>query len=914
MPKRVSVFFCIFLLLLFVISSFGIHSVIGARSNKRPVADAGGAYFGTEGVAISFDGSGSYDSNGIIVSWLWDFGDGESSTEQNPTHVYAQDGTYSVSLLVTDDDDATGEDMTYVEVADVDPVADFVASPVSGIEPLSVTFRDLSTSYDGISSWLWDFGDGESSTEQNPTHVYAQDGTYSVSLLVTDDDDETDEDMTYVEVADVDPVADFVASPVSGIEPLSVTFRDLSTSHDGVSSWLWDFGDGQISLEQNPTHVYAQGVYSVSLTVEEEDGDVNIETKQDIINVELRPNSYPVADFVIQSSVQFAINETISFTDHSSDNDGTIVSWFWNFGDSTTSAMQNPTHEYRYTGIYTVTLTVRDDDGATDSAARQITIHEITPPTTIHDYDGLWHNIDFSINLSATDDYSGVAETYYKINNDSVKNVSFDGQPRITINGANNSLEYWSLDNLGNEEAHHTLLGIKLDKTSPIADAGQDITVNEDTILMLDGKHSSDNIQITSYTWVLLDGTLKKLSGVTSQYIFNAPGEYTVTLIVVDAAQNSANSTVTITVVDVTDPVANAGDDKVIVEGTTATFDGLNSTDNVEIKSYIWSFVDGAPRTLVGVDPTYIFSSAGVYEVTLTVSDEQGNFAVDAVLVTVIDATWPAANAGADQIVLKDTLVCFDGSASSDNVGIVSYVWSFADGEIQFLYGVDSKYCFGTSGVYVVTLTVSDAEGHSSNDTVSVIVRDNAAPTIDVENFAPIVEDIPVSFVVSTSNENVGIVNYSWVFGDGTVENTSVPSVVHIFDESGNYTVELTVIDITGNVDSAVISVVVYRDTDGDLLADYLDEDDDADGMPDTWELFHELNTTDASDAILDRDGDGVSNLEEYQRNTSPEVYTFGGYSLADILTASLVLSIICFVLFYAGFFAWVSRQFNLRK
>jgi PKD repeat protein len=830
MPKRVSVFFCIFLLLLFVISSFGIHSVIGARSNKRPVADAGGAYFGTEGVAISFDGSGSYDSNGIIVSWLWDFGDGESSTEQNPIHVYAQDGAFSVSLLVTDDDDATGEDMTYVEVADVDPVADFVASPVSGIEALSVTFRDL------------------------------------------------------------------------------------SASHDGVSSWLWDFGDGQISLEQNPTHVYAQGVYSVSLTVEEGDGDVNIETKQDIINVEARPNSYPVADFVIQSSVQFAINETISFTDYSSDNDGTIVSWFWNFGDSTTSAMQNPTHEYRYTGIYSVTLTVRDDDGATGTAARQITIHEITPPTTIHDYDGLWHNIDFSINLSATDDYSGVAETYYKINNDSIKNVSFDGQPRITINGANNSLEYWSLDNLGNEEAHYTLLGIKLDKTSPIADAGQDITVNEDTILMLDGKHSSDNIQITNYTWVLLDGTLKKLSGATSQYIFNAPGEYTVTLIVVDAAQNSANSTVTVTVVDVTAPVANAGDDKVIIEGTTATFDGLNSTDNVEIKSYIWSFVDGAPRTLVGVDPTYIFSSAGVYEVTLTVSDEQGNFAVDVVLVTVIDATWPVANAGADQIVLKDTLVCFDGSASSDNVGIVSYVWSFADGEVQFLYGVDSKYCFGASGVYVVTLTVLDAEGHSSNDTVSVIVRDNAAPTIDVENFAPIVEDIPVSFVASTSNENVGIVNYSWVFGDGTVENTSVPSVVHIFGESGNYTVELTVIDITGNVDSAVISVVVYRDNDGDLLADYLDEDDDADGMPDTWELFYELNTTDASDAILDRDGDGVSNLEEYQRNTSPEVFNVGGYSLADILTASLVLSVICFVLVYAGFFAWVSRQFNFRK
>ena len=159
--------------------------------NQLPVGDAGGPYIGSEGEEISFDGSGSYDNDGTIVSYLWDFGDGETSTEQNPIHVYAQDGNYDVWLTVTDDDYATDEEMTMTLVVDVDPVADFSASPISGTEPLPVELSDLSASYDMISSWLWDFGDGVTSTEQNPVHVFSE-GTYTVSLTVQEGDGDSD--------------------------------------------------------------------------------------------------------------------------------------------------------------------------------------------------------------------------------------------------------------------------------------------------------------------------------------------------------------------------------------------------------------------------------------------------------------------------------------------------------------------------------------------------------------------------------------------------------------------------------------------------------------------------------------------------------------------------------------------------
>jgi hypothetical protein len=101
---------------------------------------------------------------------------------------------------------------------------------------------------------------------------------------------------------------------------------------------------------------------------------------------------------------------------------------------------------------------------------------DVTPPTTIHDYDGLWHNTDITITLTATDEMSGVAETYYEINDGATKTLSIEGQPIIITEGANNKLEYWSIDNAGNEESHLILTGIKLDKTAPTGS----ITINND--------------------------------------------------------------------------------------------------------------------------------------------------------------------------------------------------------------------------------------------------------------------------------------------------------------------------------------------------------------------------------------------------------------------------------------------------
>lgn len=128
-----------------------------------------------------------------ITYWFWDFGDGTNSTEQNPIHTYEQDGNYTVSLTVTGDNTTITETKTnYIIVYDSEPTADFYGTPLFGAPPLTVQFYDLSMSYDGIVSRLWDFGDNTTSTEKDPKHTYTSEGIYTVTLIVTEVDGDTD--------------------------------------------------------------------------------------------------------------------------------------------------------------------------------------------------------------------------------------------------------------------------------------------------------------------------------------------------------------------------------------------------------------------------------------------------------------------------------------------------------------------------------------------------------------------------------------------------------------------------------------------------------------------------------------------------------------------------------------------------
>jgi beta propeller repeat protein len=231
------------------------------------------------------------------------------------------------------------------------PTASFSASPTSGKAPMKVQFTDKSTGTP--TKWKWDFGDGTTSTKQNPIHKYSKVGVYTVKLTVTNaagSNTVTKED--YIKVV-TKPVAAFSGSPTSGKTPLNVKFTDKST---GIpASWYWNFGDGSKSYLQNPVHKYSKaGVYTVSLTVKNAAGRGTV-TKTGYIKV----ISKPVAAFSASpTSGKAPLN--VKFTDKST---GIPVSWYWNFGDGSKSYLQNSVHKYSKAGVYTVSLIVKNAAG-----------------------------------------------------------------------------------------------------------------------------------------------------------------------------------------------------------------------------------------------------------------------------------------------------------------------------------------------------------------------------------------------------------------------------------------------------------------------------------------------------------------------------------------------------------------------
>ncbi len=284
------------------------------------------------------------------------------------------------------------------------PTANFTGSPTSGCPTLTVNFTDQSSG--DITDWSWDFGDGTTSTLQNPSHDYANPGSYTVSLTVTGPGgSDTNTKNNYITVEDPAVTADFSGTPTSGDAPLDVAFTDNST---GASSWSWDFGDGATSTAQNPTHTYTvAGVYTVTLTASNSCG-TDTQTKVDYITVTepqggndethvasntvvkesffivtrgnatvkiVDQNGNPVADATVDGSWSGSVNQSVSITTDANGEANSISSWV--FGDGTFQfCVDNVTKTgYTYNASANV-VTCASTDGSS-SAAKTVAAKEV---------------------------------------------------------------------------------------------------------------------------------------------------------------------------------------------------------------------------------------------------------------------------------------------------------------------------------------------------------------------------------------------------------------------------------------------------------------------------------------------------------------------------------------------------------
>jgi len=328
---------------------------------------------------------------------------------------------------------------------------------------------------------------------------------------------------------------------------------------------------------------------------------------------------------------------------------------------------------------------------------------------------------------------------------------------------------------------------------------------------------ATDNVGVVSVTFLLDGNPLSVDTAAPYAHSWDttaAPdGAHTVRADARDAAGNVGSDSVGVTV-DNTAPTANAGADQAVTPGTLVTFDGTSSSDAIGIASHAWTFTDGGPQSLSGATPSYTFSNAGTFVVTLTVTDRAGNTAADTMTVTVaLDLAPPVARAGADQSVLQGTLVSLDGSASTDDVGIDNYTWSFTDSTAVTLYGAVVEHRFLSVGNQAVTLTVRDVASKTATDTMWVNVTADAIPPVaDAGPGRRIDLGQQVALDGSASSDNVAVAIFTWTFVDGSPQTLSGSSVAYTFTTVGNATVTLTVTDYAGNFDSGLTWVDVVAD------------------------------------------------------------------------------------------------------
>ncbi|WP_282079960.1 glycoside hydrolase family 9 protein [Aquimarina algiphila] len=240
---------------------------------------------GTAPLEVSFDASASSDPNGDTLTYTWDFGNGQTSTLATPTVTFTEIKTYTVSLTVSDGTNVSSPFTKDIVVSDgnIAPIANFTATPTTGIAPVTVSF-DASSSTDANGDTLtytWDFGDGNTSVGVTATHIYALVGNYTVKLTVSDGS-KTDIATETINVTDGSPIASFTASAESGVAPLAVTF-DGSGSLDpagGTLSYSWDLGNGETATTATASTTYTTvGQFTVTLTVTNAAGDIDTETK-----------------------------------------------------------------------------------------------------------------------------------------------------------------------------------------------------------------------------------------------------------------------------------------------------------------------------------------------------------------------------------------------------------------------------------------------------------------------------------------------------------------------------------------------------------------------------------------------------------------------------------------------------------
>lgn len=718
-------------------------------------------------------------SGGSPTSFFWDFGNGSTSTLQNPGVLYNVPGTYTVKLVASDGaGNADSVIKTNYVTVYAKPVVNFDISPDAGCSPLNVSFTDKSTAASGTEEkWSWDFGDGQVSSVQNPTHTYTTIDTFSVSLTVTNSFGCSNlaQKARVVEVDGVNNV-DFDYSYNNACSPPTrVTFSNTTSANSPVT-YQWYFGDGGASSQQNPVYTYtANGQYNVQLIVATEQGCRDTVTKSISIGT-ISP------DFT--SPPGGCANKSITFQDNSSP---TPIFLKWYFGDGTTSAGVKVSHTYSSPGSYNVKL-LANFGSCTDSITKVFIVADKPVPSFTSTDNRATCTVPSTIQFQNTTQNGA---SYVWQFGDGVKSTlaspshtySKAGFYNVTLIAANSN------------GCSDTLVETKYVQVGPpridsLSNSPLSGCVNSP--LSFNAAVSSGD-PISSYNWSFGDGAVSSAASPTHQYA--SAGSYNVTLKVTTNSGCTDSLKFAYPV-----NIGNHPTAKFSASPTDACASSpIKFTDKSigKITSWTWNFGDKYGDT-TAQNPSHWYADTGLFTISLIVSS---NGCYDSTkMVNYVHINAPIANFGYTYSCRSKLTRNFTDSS----IGAQSWAWDFGDDSTSSSQNV--SHIYKAAGTYYVKLTVTNSTCSSTKiDTINV-VNNGVSFT-----FNPAVTTFcKYDSVRFNANYNPSqISTFYWNFGDGINSGfgQQYSTISHRYTRSGNYTPMLVAEDILGCRDTAISNV-----------------------------------------------------------------------------------------------------------
>ncbi|RYZ00798.1 MAG: PKD domain-containing protein [Chitinophagaceae bacterium] len=709
-------------------------------------------------------------------TYRWELGNGVISTQQSPSTTYVTPGTYSIKLVV---ENSQGKDsltrQSFITVLP-SPTVDFSAVNNIGCTPLNVQFSDATTTIGNITTWNWDFGDGSLATTANPSHLYTVSGLYNVTLLVTNNNGCT-RSITkpqFVNVADK-PVADFTESnPVNCVVPHTVNFTNTSTGTG--NSYQWNFGDGNNSTQASPAHTYtAAGTYTVTLVVTNANGCTDTKVKTALVKVG-STTSFTVGTPVCAGTPLTLTNNSVPAPS----------AQLWEFGDATSATDFTPVKTYNTPGTYSIKLTNQF------GACSDVSTHTITvlPKPTADFTANNTTSCSAPLTVTFTNNSVGGATYLWDFGDG---NSSTQANPVHTYSATGFYTVTLKVTNAGGCSDTQVRAGYIQVQKPQISIAGlpktgcAPITINPVPTVQA-------NEPITSWAWNFGDGNTSNVQNPT--HIYNTAGTYDVTLTVTTASGCTNTLVLSSAVQAGVRPAAAFNFTPPTVCATNSV--QFSSTSTGTITSYLWDFGDGG--TSSAQNPGYQYNDTGTFSVRLVVSNLTCRDTL--LLEDIIRVLPPVARFTADGNCADKLTKTFTNTSIIDPLMPVTWLWDFGDGNTSSAQ--QPSHTYGTTGSYTVKLTVTNGTcTHFVQRVVSVIVE-NAAFTPE----SPAVcKGVPMQFTAA-AGASPNIVSWAWDFGDGGTAATA-GSATHAYNNSGDYTVTLTITDALGCTDVQTRSVRV---------------------------------------------------------------------------------------------------------